>query len=228
MKNIIYHFALFIAFMTCATAGHAEQQFITDKIFIDAYEQPHEQGSVTLKALTGTSIEVITIAEDYVQIKNKENKIGWVHNKYITNEKPSQLAFLQIQKKYELVSSELQKLKSKPSQDRDFDKTAKAFIQVKNEYGQLEKEQNTLLNNLAEKSDALEKANNTIVLLTQEMKQNSDTSLDEHSNNIPLEFSVSLAWTIAALILALVSGFALGVKWLGAKINKKYSGLRLY
>lgn len=230
--RIILVLLLTMASLT-STNLHAATQFISDKIYLDTYDQPNEQATVAFEILSGTAIEIISIDGDYSNIKNREGKTGWINNKYLTTEKPSQIAYLQTRKKYDTVLAKLQDLKSNKVASKNSAKSLKALNKTKKELKALKGEKSTLEKLLSQKTDSLNKSIGAINVLTKELqtirdKNKLDITNDESKTVLPDAFTLSITWTIAALVLVLVIGFTLGIKWLEHKISKRHGGVKIY
>lgn len=74
----------------------AQAAFITDKIVVEVRTERLGQGSVLKKLPSGTSVEVLTSDGKYSRIRTTDNITGWVNSTFLTNEKPTQLEYLEL------------------------------------------------------------------------------------------------------------------------------------
>lgn len=225
--------ALFL-YLIPSTGAAEEARFISDRIYLDVYEQAKATDEIAFTILSGSPVGVLTIEGDFSQIKNREGKIGWIVSKYISNEKPAQIAFLQIRKKYDASLVKIRELQSKNRLSKDSAKTLKTLKKARSNVASLTKEKKELEKSLSEKTDSLNKSIAAINVLTEQLSEFSDPISGTEPTtgiNIPptqKEFTLPLLWTIAALVLSLVIGVALGIKWLERKISKRHGGVNIY
>lgn len=77
-------------------SASAQAAFITDKLVISIYSERFGQGTVLKTLSSGTNVTVLMNDGDYSRIRTSDNVTGWVESKYITNEKPAQLEYLEL------------------------------------------------------------------------------------------------------------------------------------
>ena len=81
--------------------------FITDKIVIEVHSQRFSQGSVLKTLPSGTSVEALMKDGDYTRIRTIDNITGWVESKFLTNEQPTQIAYLALLAKSKSLETRL-------------------------------------------------------------------------------------------------------------------------
>ena len=74
----------------------AQAAFITDKIMVEVHTERFGQGSVLKKLSSGASVEVLMTDGKYTRIRTPDNITGWVDSTFLTNEKPTQLEYLEL------------------------------------------------------------------------------------------------------------------------------------
>jgi len=225
--SILVFACLFIATILLPATVAAKANFITDRIYLDVFEKPDGSGDVLFTVFSGSPIEVLKIESQFSQVKNKEEKTGWIDNKYISDEKPTQIAYLQIRKKYDASLVKIRELRTKIRQSKGKNKPIRALKKVKEELASLKEIKMELEKTLAEKEDSLARSIGAINVLTEQISVQKNTYLNGGSAS-PQEFTLSIPWTIAALVLCLCIGVMFGVKWLEHKISKRHGGVNIY
>ncbi len=87
--------------------------FITDKIVVEVRAQNLGQGAVVKKLSSGSSVEVLLPDGKYSRIRTTDNLTGWVESRYLTNEKPTQLEFLELLRKSKATETKLRAAEKK-------------------------------------------------------------------------------------------------------------------
>ena len=75
-----------------ATSAQAETTYITDKIVVDIFADKFQRGIALGSLKSGTAVEILETDGDFAKIRTKDNKEGWLHSKYLSTEKPAQIA----------------------------------------------------------------------------------------------------------------------------------------
>jgi len=225
--TVLVFACLFIVIMLLPTSVAAKANFITDRIYLDVFEKSDGSGKVLFKVFSGSPIEVLKIEGQFSQVKNKEEKTGWIDSKYISDVKPSQIAYLQIRKKYDASLVKIRSLQAKIRQSKGTSKPIKALKKVKEELANLKKIKIELDKTLSEKEDSLARSIGAINVLTEQISMQKNANHNGGPTS-PQEFTLSIPWTIAALVLFLCLGVVLGVKWLEHKVSKRHGGVNIY
>lgn len=74
----------------------AQAAFITDKIVVDVHAERFDQGAVLKKLSSGSSVEVLMSDGAYSRVRTNDNVTGWIKSEYLSNEKPTQLEYLEL------------------------------------------------------------------------------------------------------------------------------------
>jgi SH3 domain protein len=91
-RRILYTLAVLLSLLTSA----AQAAFITDKIVVEVHAQRFNQGAALKTLPSGSSVEVLMSDGEYSRIRTPDNITGWVESKYLSNEKPMQLEYLEL------------------------------------------------------------------------------------------------------------------------------------
>lgn len=91
----------------------AQAAFITDKIVVEVRTERFGQGSVIKKLPSGTSVEVLMTDGKYTRIRTPDNITGWIASTFLTNEKPTQLEYLELLAKSKTTEAKLREAEKK-------------------------------------------------------------------------------------------------------------------
>jgi SH3 domain protein len=91
----------------------AQAAFITDKIVVDVHAERFDQGAVLKKLSSGSSVEVLMSDGAYSRVRTNDNVTGWIKSEYLSNEKPTQLEYLEL-----LARSKALEAKLKAAEDK--------------------------------------------------------------------------------------------------------------
>jgi SH3 domain protein len=91
----------------------AQAEFITDKITVDLHADRFPQSAVLKTLSSGSNVEVLISDGDYSRVRTSDNITGWVESKYLTNEKPTQLEYLELLTKSKTLEAKLKAAEDK-------------------------------------------------------------------------------------------------------------------
>lgn len=110
-KQHIPGWFLFCILLALNTPVQAE--FITDKIAVNIHADRFGQGAVLKTLSSGTTITVLINDGEYSRIRTNDNVTGWIETKYISNERPAQLDYLELLAKSKTLEAKLKAAEEK-------------------------------------------------------------------------------------------------------------------
>jgi len=84
-----------------------QAEFVTDKIVIEVRSQRLSQGTVLKSLPSGSAVEVLMKDGNYTRIRTIDNITGWVQSQFLTNEQPTQIAYLTLLAKSKTLEAKL-------------------------------------------------------------------------------------------------------------------------
>lgn len=113
----------FLLCLTLFLSVPAQAEFITDKVVVKVHAERFGQGAVLKTLSSGTTITVLMNEGNYSRIRTSDNVTGWVESKYITNEKPTQLEYLELLSRSKTLEARLktaeEKLSAQPASEAE-------------------------------------------------------------------------------------------------------------
>jgi len=98
--------------MTMFMSMSVQAAFITDKVVVNIHSEKFEQGTVLKKISSGTPVTVLMNDGEFSRIRTNDNITGWIESKYVTNEKPTQLEYLELLAKTKTLEAKLKAAES--------------------------------------------------------------------------------------------------------------------
>ena len=184
MKGILLPNALACIFMLFMHAAAAETTYITDKISVELFSSTFQRGMLVTTVNSGAVVEVLESDGDYRKIRTAEGQEGWVHNKYLSTEKPTQVSYLQLMAKHKQLEEELAQLKEQGKNSADMDKEKIIMGKIRGDLTQAKKTITGLETELKEKTAALEHTKQQLTAL-EKQHQNSLNDLQAAKTATP-------------------------------------------
>jgi SH3 domain protein len=94
----------------------SQAAFITDKIVVEVHAERFDQGPVLKKLSSGSRVEVLMSDGQYSRIRTNDNVTGWVKSDYLSNEKPTQLEYLELLARSKTLENKLKAAEDKLAQ----------------------------------------------------------------------------------------------------------------
>ncbi len=230
-----------------STVAMAESLYITDKIFIDVYSEPLASGELIKSLPTGTIVEALSIDQGYTRIRTQDDVEGWVESKYLSNEKPSQIEYLQLTAKYKAAQEKIQDYQTRLLDMQELRKEAQTADWLRSKIKEKETTESALEHNLKLKDISIAELKITVANLEDQLtstrkqldevqktvqRSNIQNQLDADAISQPLystSSSVSFyTWLILSLAVTLIIGILMGFVLVDYKVRKKHSSEALY
>jgi SH3 domain protein len=149
----------------------AETTFITDKIAVELFSSTFQRGVLITTVNSGATVDVIETDGDYAKIQTPDGQEGWLHTKYLSNEKPTQVSYLQLMAKHKQLEEELQQLKDQLKNSADANKEKAVLGKIRNDLGRAKKTISSLENQLKKKTAALEETRQQLAALEKQHQE---------------------------------------------------------
>jgi SH3 domain protein len=225
----------------------AESLYITDKISIDVHSEKFAKGEHIKSLPTGTIVEVLARDQGYSQIRTRDDLEGWVEFKYLSNEKPMQIEFLQLTAKYKAAQDKINDYQTRLLEMQELRKEAQTVDWLRSKLKENETTETTLEQNLKLKDISIAELKITVANLEEQLA-NTQQQLDETLRNLqaasstyPLDaegisqplYSTSSSvsfytWLVLSLAVTLIIGILMGFVLIDYKVRKKHSEEALY
>jgi len=150
----------------------AETTFITDKVSVELFSSTFQRGVLVTTVNSGTVVEVIETDGDFSKIRTPDNQEGWLHRKYLSTEKPTQVSYLQLMAKHKQLEEELEQLKSQSQNTAEAEKEKAIIHKIRGDLDQAKKTISGLQSQLKQKTTALEQSQQQLAALE---KQHQDS-----------------------------------------------------
>jgi len=251
MWNLFFRPAL-VAFISCySLLANAQSAFVTDKVIIDIFSEKTSQGEVLKSLPSGTIVEILAREEPYTKIRTSNKTIGWIESKYLTNEKPTQLEYLQLVSKYNSLNEKLKDYQTRLLTMQELRKEAKTAEWLRERLDKNQESKKHLEQSLKNKDIVITDLRETVKSVNYDLDEtklklnellrlnkllpssnNTSNHSTDHASEPPLEHTNTpdnlYIWLILILIVTLAIGILLGFVLIDYRVRKKHGGIRLY
>jgi SH3 domain protein len=190
-----------LALALCATAEAAETAYVTDSLRLGLHSAADTSDRPFENLVSGAAVEVLERNSSYARVRLTDGREGWVKATYLVTVKPAAARVLELE-------AEIAGLKEAA-------KTAQtAQAHAEHELSRLTAEHTATYGSEETVQEAVERL------------QTENRAYEERL--IDYRYSLPVKWVLAAVAVALVAGFLLGLWWLDASIRRRHGGFRVY
>ena len=193
---------LILAMLGLFSAAQAETLYVAERMRIGLRAEATETGAVVKTVETGTPLELIERAENFVHVRDPQGTVGWAEARYLTPDAPARLQVVKLQE--DLARSRSQTAEAQAQLKKAQTAAAEQATTIKS----LEQE-------VADKPALPPPATPAPIAPPPVGKSSKDAG-----------FSFSYLW-LGFSFAMLGIGFAAGVKWLRESIRKRSGGMYL-
>lgn len=246
-SRLVAVWVLMLGMVLGSKVASAETFYITDKISIDVHSKPFAKGDLIKSLPTGAIVEVLSKEKGYTRIRSQDDTEGWVESKFLSNEKPTQIDYLQLSAKYKTAQEKIHDYETRLLDMQELRKEAQTADWLRSKLKENESTASTLEHNLKLKDISIAELKINVASLeeqlfsarkqldevqgTSQMASYSDSSNAETISQPLYSTSSSVSfytWLVLSLAVTLIIGILMGFVLIDYKVRKKHSGEALY
>ena len=193
-------FAVEIAGICLAGPATAQTLYVTDILQLGVYDTEDLSNPPFLNLLSGSKVEVLETRGPYARIRTDDGSIGWAKNLYLVSEEPARARLAGLEKQNIALEASNKRLRSQLS-DRD--------------------QRVTILEEQQADATALTSANQSELERLRITNQALEIEVSKQG------ITLSPAWLLAAIALAVAAGFGGGWWWVDHRSRARHGGYRV-
>ena len=178
----------------------AERMYVTDSLRLGLYHSDDTSDKPFLNLLSGAELDVLERNTTLARVRTPAGEEGWVKAAFLVPNKPAQIRVAELETELAGLRNQGAEARATHAVDEAPDRVARPTVASK------------------DPSEAMHEA------LGQLKRENEayEARLESYRGSLPMR------WVAAALVVALVGGFAAGLWWLDALIRRRHGGFRVY
>jgi len=193
--------ALTSVLSACAAAASAETLYVTDSLRLALYQSEDTSDKPLSNLVSGTPVQLLERDASLARVRTPAGDEGWVKASFLVPDKPARTRVAELE-------AELAGVRSENAEYRGSRANADASAEQ-------------LARTAAASKDSAESMQQAIGQLQRENAAYV-ARLESYRGSLPMP------WVGAALVVALLGGFAAGLWWLDALVRRRHSGFRVY
>jgi SH3 domain protein len=193
----------------------AQKAYISDRLILGLYAQP-DPAATPIKSLpSGLQVQILETRDAFVRIRIVDGNEGWARAEFITTEVPAKVQLQQVTRERDQLREQLN---AQAGGDQQF---ATQLSQARQKIQQLEQQLTDPQGSGEGVEEAFQRAQQKIVELERQLGGKTATNPDDNIAPKILSF-------LGTLLLSVGLGAMLGVRWLGARVRRRFNGLKVW
>lgn len=245
---------LFFVALLISNVSPAQPLYITDKIPIPIYSEADKNSSLVKSLPSGTLVSLaagsqLNSENSFVQIETKDGTAGWIEAIYLTNEKPTQLEYLNLAARHKAAEATIRDYETRLLDMQELRKEVKTTDWLRNQLNENRKREEAYEQQIKLKDIALADLKITIANLEDQLatagqdvhtgksgapsparsQQTFNSAFEDDSGFIANNSSIRFyTWLVLSLAVTLIIGILLGFVLIDYKVRKKSNYINGY
>jgi SH3 domain protein len=197
-------------------AAAAPKAYISDRLILGLYAQPDPTATPIKSLPSGLQVQILETRDAFVRIRMVDGNEGWARAEFITTELPAKVQLQQVIRERDQLREQLNAEAGGEQQ------LTTQLMQARQKIQQLEQQLPLPQEGSGEGAEeALQRAQQKIAELERQLANSGGARSDD--NIAPKILSL-----LGTLLLSVGLGAMLGVRWLGARVRKRFNGLKVW
>ncbi len=246
---------LFFALLLVSSNSLSQTLYITDKIPIPLYAEANKSSALVKKLPSGTLVSPVadksdvtkdtgngSVGNKFIYVETKDGISGWIEAIYLTNEKPTQLEYLELAAKYNEAETTIKDYETRLLELQELRKGAKTVDWLRNQLSENKKREAAFEQEIKLKEIELAELKITVAGLEERLSgtgsvtpkskaanRGSDSAqqtlsnsyvddIDTYANSSSIRF---YTWLVLSLAVTLIIGILMGFVLIDYKARKK-------
>jgi SH3 domain protein len=245
--RLLHSIGVVLTVVLCSTTSLANSAYITDKISVDIRSDKSAKGERIKSLPSGTTVEILARENNYAKVRTRDKVEGWIEAKYLTNEKPTQIEYLQLAVRYKEAQAKIEDYQTRLLQMQELRKEAKTADWLRNRLSENKKTEDRLNQDLKYKDieiaelkisvanledqliNTKAELNNMLAssgAVSHKVAMSNDTAEQQiYSTSSSVSF---YTWLVLSLAVTLIIGILMGFVLIDYKVRRKQGDARLY
>jgi SH3 domain protein len=214
---------IYLLLMTLAAPAAAQTAYVSDRLFLGLYPEADSNGTPIKSMASGTQVEILETRDTYVRVRLGDGTEGWARADFVTQETPAKLLLDQMKIERDRLRQQLSA--GSTADGQQLEAMQAQLVRAQQTINELQLQ---LGNSQHQNTDAqaaegrYQQAQQTITQLKQELAEQGG------ERKPPANLAVKILWLLFAISFSTALGAALGVRWLGARIRRRFNGLKIW
>lgn len=225
MKRIAMMAGLWLVCLTAAaqpatTAAPAAGQkaYVSDRLILGLYALPDPTATPVKSLQSGMQVEILETRDGFARVRMVDGSEGWVRAEFLTAEVPARVQLQQVSRERDRLREQLN------AQAGGEQHLTTQLAQARQKIQQLEQQ-------LAEPQSSGESEQEFQIRYQHAQQKIADLERQLASKATPRpgdSVAIKILGLLATLLMSIGLGAILGARWLGARVRRRFNGLKVW
>jgi SH3 domain protein len=197
------------------TTTTGQKAYISDRLILGLYAQPDPTAAPIKSLPSGLQVQILETRDAFVRIRMVDGNEGWARAEFITTELPAKVQLQQVIRERDQLREQLN------TETGGEQQLGAQLMQARQKIQQLEQQLTTSQGSGEGADEAFQRAQQKIAELERQLANSGGPRGDDNIAPKILSF-------LGTLLLSVGLGAMLGVRWLGARVRRRFNGLKVW
>lgn len=201
-----------------ASAAAGQKAYVSDRLILGLYGLPDPTAAPVKSLQSGMQVEILETREGFVRIRMVDGSEGWARAEFITTDAPAKVQLQQMTRERDRLREQLN------TQSGGEQHLTTQLAQARQKIQQLEQQ-------LANPQSSGESAEEYQIRYqrAQQKIEELERQLETKPGPKPADgLAIKILGLLATLLMSIGLGAVLGARWLGARVRRRFNGLKVW
>lgn len=203
---------------TVTAPATGQKAYVSDRLILGLYAQPDPAAAPVKSLPSGMQVEILETREGFARIRMVDGSEGWARAEFVTTEAPAKVQLQQMTRERDRLREQLN------AQAGGEQQLTAQLTQARQKIQQLEQQ-------LANPQSSGESAEEYQIRYQQAQQKIADLERQLESKALPKPIdglAIKILGLLATLLMSIGLGAILGARWLGARVRRRFNGLKVW
>jgi SH3 domain protein len=195
-----------------------QKAYVSERLILGLYAQPDPATPPVKSLQSGMQVEILETRDGFARVRMVDGSEGWARAEFITTEAPAKVLLQQMTRERDRLREQLNTHAAGEQQ------LTAQIAQARQKIQQLEQQ-------LANPQSSGESAEEYLIRYQQAQRKIADLErqLEGRAGPRPADsLAIKILGLLATLLMSIGLGAVLGARWLGARVRRRFNGLKVW
>lgn len=237
-KTIIRLFVLTLALSGGFSTAIAQQAYVGERLYLGLYSEPGATTEPIRTMSSGTRVEIIERQGDFVKLRLADGVEGWARGEFVTQEVPARALLQEVTAERNRLRLQLETLSKSTVTEEQLKAIQQQLARAEQKSTQLEEQLKKAQSAASTESQQQTGQQEVIDALKEQLAAAEQTiaelqvrpveSRSDSGDTRKVSTTAKILWLMLSMLASLGLGTIIGIRWLSARIRKRFNGLKVW
>jgi SH3 domain protein len=231
-------FILALVLTSGFTTAMAQQAYVGERLYLGLYSEPGATTEPIKTMSSGTRVEIIGRQGDFVKLRLADGVEGWARGEFVTQEVPARALLQEMTAERDRLRRQLETLSKSTVTEEQLKTLQQQLARAEQKSAQLEEQlkkaqtaAGTESQQQTDQQQVIDTLKEQLVAAEQTIAELQVKPVESHSDGDDtrkVSMTAKILWLMLSMLASLGLGAIFGIRWLSARIRKRFNGLKVW